>query len=713
MSFLNPLMLAGLGAISVPVIIHLLNRHRVRRVTWAAMRFLRASVARNQRRMNIEDWLLLALRCLLLALLALALARPTFQNTAAVSRGRTAVTGLILLDNSYSMGLTDGTQSRFDRARKYAETIIDSLPVTSKTAVWLAADSVRGLIPEPTRDLNLARKTFREAPLSDRGTRLCPAIKSGIEMLQRHGGPRREIYLLTDGQAGGWEELSETVKLLTATKRDIHLNLIIINDREDHNLGVSDLRLASGLTPVDQSLRFEVQVTNFGHDDARNVAVRLAVDEEPASDQTVIDSISAGNSQSVSLFTKLRTEGAHAVTAEITGDRLVADDRRTLAVTATRRLRVLLVDGHAGRTPLETDSFYLRNALAPVDPAGVGDFYLEPVTITPTELATTRLDSYSAVALANVPDLSQATAAALLQYIRRGGGLIVFPGDLVNVRFYNTELAGRYAFLPATFGSLTGAPDDDHAFHLQAKDYDHPLVTLWNDPAAGTLASARFTKAYQLQPAATPDVRVVIRFANGTPAIVERTVGQGRVILFASSANTAWNDLPVRPAFVPLLARSLGALLEQRNKASNIAVGDRFVYRVTDDALGKDAIITNAEKFRQFRRVEPVENQPVLSSEAIDLAGAYDVTVQTDPPLKLKFAAQADPRESRLDALSEGQLAQLGEIATIVHWQPDTPWLQSNPGAAAGWEIWRVLVYVALALAVVEMVVGQLFSEPK
>jgi len=610
MSFLNPLMLAGLGALSVPVVIHLLNRHHVRRVVWAAMRFLHSSVARNQRRMNIEDWLLLALRCLLLALLALALARPAFHGSAAVSQGHTAVTGLILIDNSYSMGLTDGTQSRFNRAQKYAETIIDSLPATSQTAVWLVADVVRGLIQEPTRDLNLARKILREAPLSDRGTRLVPAVRASVEMLQRHAGTRREIYLLTDGQAGGWEELGETVKLLTAGKRDIHLNLIIINDHEDHNLGVSDLRLANGLTPVDQALRFEVQVTNFGHDNARNVAVRLAVDDEPASDQTVIDSIPAGNAKSVSLFTKLRTEGAHAVTAEITGDRLAADDRRTLAVTATRRLRVLLVDGHAGRPPLETDAFYLRNALAPVDQAAAGDFYLEPVTITPTELATTRLDGFAAVALANVSDLSQATAAALGQYIRRGGGLIVFPGDLVNVRFYNAELAGRYALLPATLGPLTEAPDDDHAFHLQAKDYDHPLVALWNDPAAGTLASARFAKAFQLQPASTPDARVVVRFAGGAPAIVERTVGQGRVILFASSANTAWNDLPVRPAFVPLLARALGALLEQRNKASNIAVGDRFVYRATEDALGKDASITHGETLRQFRRVELVENQP-------------------------------------------------------------------------------------------------------
>ena len=713
MSFLNPLLLAGVGAISVPVLIHLLNRSRVRRVAWAAMRFLHISVERNQRRMNVEDWLLLALRCLLLALLALALARPTFQNAAAVLRGRTAVTGVVILDNSYSMGMTDGVQSRFARAKKFSETIIDAMPGNSATAIWLASDVVRGLVLEPTRDLNLARKTLREATLSDRSTRLFPAVRDAVEALRRRGSSRKEIYLLTDGQAGGWEELSETIKLLNEVKRDIHLNLILISDREEHNLGVSDLRLGSSLTPVDQSLRFEVQVTNFGHDDARGVAVRLAVDNDPPSDQTVFDIIPAGAAKNVSLFTKLRTEGYHAVTAEITGDRLAADDRRTLVVAATRRLRVLLVDGHPSRDALENETFYLRNALLPVDSTAVNDFYIEPVVITPTELAGTRVDNCPVVVLANVSDFSQATATALDQYVRRGGGLIVFPGNLVNARFYNEELANRYGLLPATLGPLMEAADDEHAFHLQAKAYDHPLVTLWNEPAAGTLSSARFLKAFRLQPIGRKEVRVVTRFADNAAAIVERTVGQGRVVMFASTANSAWNDLPVRPAFVPLLHRTLGALLEQRNKALNIAVGDRFTLRTSEETLGKDALITHGEKLRQYRRIELVENQPVLQSEEIDLAGTYEVTIQTEPPVKLKFAAQADPRESRLDALTEGQLTQLGSVATVVHWQPELAWKQSGPANTGSWEIWRVLAWIALVVAVTETVLGQIFSEPK
>ena len=115
MGFLNPLLLFGLAAVSVPIIIHLLNRRKFQKVVWAAMRFIQASVERNQRWMRVEDLILLVLRCALLALLALALARPAFKNAGAQFLGQSKVTAVLILDNSASMGMSDGTMTRFDK----------------------------------------------------------------------------------------------------------------------------------------------------------------------------------------------------------------------------------------------------------------------------------------------------------------------------------------------------------------------------------------------------------------------------------------------------------------------------------------------------------------------------------------------------------------------------------------------------------------------
>src|ERR1700722_9292993 len=127
MTFLNPWLLAGVAAIAAPILIHLLMRQRPRRMKWAAMRFLEAVVRRNERRLRVEDWLLLALRCLLLVLLAVALARPAFRaaGMGAVGANGGARTVVLGIDNSRGMGLTDGGASRLDNARRAAGEIID------------------------------------------------------------------------------------------------------------------------------------------------------------------------------------------------------------------------------------------------------------------------------------------------------------------------------------------------------------------------------------------------------------------------------------------------------------------------------------------------------------------------------------------------------------------------------------------------------------
>jgi hypothetical protein len=184
MGFLNPILLFGAAAIAVPIAIHLLNKRQYEKVTWAAMRFLMASIEQNQRRLRIEDLLLLLLRCALLVLLALALARPALPGGGAGGLfGRSGVTAVLVLDNSYSMGLSDGVTTRFDNAKKALEQVIDSLPVNSAAAVFLAGDGVERAIGEPTFDLNLARKTIREAPLSDRAGNVVPALRAAIETL--------------------------------------------------------------------------------------------------------------------------------------------------------------------------------------------------------------------------------------------------------------------------------------------------------------------------------------------------------------------------------------------------------------------------------------------------------------------------------------------------------------------------------------------------
>jgi hypothetical protein len=261
----------------------------------------------------------------------------------------------------------------------------------------------------------------------------------------------------------------------------------------------------------------------------------------------------------------------HDVAAELSPDALPADDRRFARVEVRRDLRVLIVDGEPRASRRDDEVFYLETALHPGDR---GDTQLDLSVVAPEELTTRRLSDFDVVFLCNVksPD-----GSALRDFVRRGGGLFVALGDNVDVDTYNSELVG---LLPSplqalrTVGAIATDRDDGetHADRGQAQqladaDHNHPIFAALAEggeaghAAAEPFAAARFHRYALLRPLRDGDRGVVLHFADGAPALVEARIGDGRVLIFASTIDRDWNDLPIQPIFLPFmqqLTRYLG-----------------------------------------------------------------------------------------------------------------------------------------------------------
>jgi len=728
-AFLNPLLLFGIAGVASPIIIHLLAKKKIKHVVWAAMRFLKEVVEKNQRRLTLEDLVLLLLRCLLLVLVAFALARPSFKQGGIAGFGDSNEAAIIAIDDSASMSQTDGAASKFEQAQKAAEEVLDSLPSGSSVAVWFVSDVVKSVIPEPAHDFALARKTIREAQRSDRGTEMPSALRRAVEVLQRQPVSVKQLFLITDGQANAWKQLAETRAFLDSA-RDVHARFVIIGESEPHNLGVTGLRMASALAPVNEPVRFEIEVANYGVAEARNVQVSLGIDDEPPGDEAGLDPIPPGESKTISLFATFRDPGYHAVTARLPADRNPADDQRALAVRVIGEINVLLVDGDPGIEPRESAVFYLRNALTPVPPEQREKYYIQTKTISPAELPAMKLGDYEAIILANVVDFPDSVLAGLERYLRAGGGLMVFPGGKTNPTFYNEKLFEARGILPAAFGEPRGnAEQQEQSFTLQAHDYNHPIVSIWRDPAAGSLATAHFYRAFTLQPAkknhpeAGPPV-IVLSYADGSPAVMERTWGFGRVVQFSSTANTAWNDLCIRPIFVPLIHRTLGALVTRQEEQLNVRVGAPLRAVVDAELIGKDVMVSSPTDSGQtkggrqgsaagLQRIASVNGVPLLQFTATERAGVYEARQGDDATPLLRFAAQADPAESNLQELSAQDWKTFDGVAQVFHWSPGTNLRGELQRERTGNEFWMAIILVALVAAVVETTLGNRWSQSR
>ncbi len=707
MTFLNTVLLGGVGSVSIPILIHLLMRRRVKRVRWAAMRFLAISIERNRRQLRVEDLLLLSLRCALLILLALALARPALNaGSAILGRGREVA--VIAIDNSASMSQTDGVSSRFDQARVAADEIASLLAPESAASLFLVSDAAQALSPEPTTDLNLVRSKIRNASLSDRSTDLQPFFAEALDLLRNHAGAGKTIYLITDGQAAGWSHMAEIRAMLKAPNSDAQTAIVLVGGKETRNLGVSDLKIASALAAVDATLRFDIQVTNYGTEEARNIPVSLAADGGAADDDGVFDSIPSGASKILTLFAKFHDPGFHTVTARLPRDRVPADDQRTIALRVIDKANVLLVDGKPPEPGAASGTLFLRNALTPVPEADLDRFFIKTRTIAPIDLESVDLNSFAVVALANVDSLSENARASVRHFVEQGGGLFLFPGDLTDTGYYNSRLD----FLPARFGPLRSAVGQDF-FTLKAGDYAHPIVSIWRDPAAGALSTARFRRALALLPSATQGgaaPSVIISYSDGSPAVVEGAFGRGRIIEFSSTADTEWNDLPVRPVFVPLIQRMLGAVLAGQSSSLNIPVGGHFVFPCDSADLGKDVdfLAPGSPAPRHLRgKVREKNGAPLLQFDDTDRAGAYEALIRGEPPIR--FATQANPEESRLE--EEARLATLAPEARVVRAGHGD--LLRDTIQRGGREFWAIVVSLAVAVACIESFVAARSSRSK
>jgi len=304
--------------------------------------------------------------------------------------------------------------------------------------------------------------------------------------------------------------------------------------------------------------------------------------------------------------------------------------------------------------------------------------------------------------------------------------MLVFPGDHLQESFYNQQLLGKYHFLSASFGPPQGQADaKEKLIALQERGFEHPISSIWNDPAAGSPSAASFFRITPLaiDPTGASDAagepHVVMKFADGTPAVMERSWGQGEVIQFASTASTRWNDLPVHPGiYVPLIYRCLGAIVGRQDEGLNIRAGEKFVYHPAIDLLGKSASITRpatgvqaAAAAPDSRQIEMDKQLPTLAYDDTDVAGTYGVTIADMPPMK--FAVQSDPQESQLDDLSDAQKLVLAQSCNVMEWTPNTSLEAKLATSRLGTELWLPLISIVIGLAVVETVLASWFSRPK
>jgi hypothetical protein len=692
-NFVNGAFFAGWGSllIGVPILIHLLNRQRYRVVEWAAMEWLLMAIKQNKRRITIEQLILLALRCLIVLLIALAVAKLYWRGFGGPRGGaivKPRTDWAVVLDDSFTTGQTvkGGTGTCFDRAREEAADLLKKVRDAGPR------DSFAVLATElPGRALPAADQMDREAVdrilrrlehLNPTDLKLRPItlLERGIERLRGSASSNKALVLVTDCRRQDWlfrDTEKEALKTLCDEAAELGITLYLIDvgpqePRDYANLAVVEIAPSEKSVHARAVTQFVATVENLGPNDATGVPVKFTVSSPVYGDNTLpsqtIDRVPAGQQATTTLFYSFKEPGSYAVTAEIATDRLQADNARHFAVPVTEGIRTLLVDGEPAAKATEAETYALERALRP-DPKST--FGVNPLVRDGGSVLPTTIEDADVVFLANVAGLAPNTLKALDRFVREGGGIVLFPGDRVDVARFNQALYdGGKGIAPCALGPPIGdasaaALSGGSFVRFNSDDLDHPLLAFFRGDLSVLFRIPRFYRRFRLELPRDPKaleelgIAVVARYDDDarSPAIVERAIGNGTSILMTSSADNEWNNWP-KTMIYPVMMKSLVEYLYRAaGSGQNLAVGGKFVKTLDLTKYDLNVSVQPPKKGAALKRAAQVDEHgaAVVTVDQTTDAGVYTLTLTSRgsaaddrPHVKEYFTANVDVSKSDL-----------------------------------------------------------------
>lgn len=736
LTFLNPAYLGALMLAAIPILIHLIRRRKVRIIPWAAWDFLLESTRRRRRQLRIEQLILLLLRIAIVCLVVLAFSRPILRTLGLpLVAADSHIHALIVLDNSFSMGFERGGVTDFERARQIAEKLISNVLKRGDTvSLVLLSAQPTVVLREPTFDLQKALERVRAARLSDQGTDYAAAAELCAKLLENVATSTREIYWITDSQRAGFgsadvlggdegarQRVREAFRKLAAQGR---ITWISLHAGERENVAIEAPQFSRELVTPQAPVRIESVVRNYSPKPQKGLLLHLRVDGR-AVGSTRVDV--PANGKAVARFVYLFDKpGIHTGTIALSKpDGLSRDNTAYFTIQVRERLKVLLVNPRPNPDPVRDEAFYLATALAPSSASQVGSTAIQPTVHPGPRLSGLNLRAYDVLVVTGLADFTPEDRRTLEEFVRSGGGLLLFPGPATDAGRINhalglpllpTQEKRGTALLPARLGPRR-ALSEEQALRLNPATINHPILAAFRDTSEVNLGSARFTLVYDLLPLDTvedkakPTIQnpILCRFTGGQPALVEGRFGQGKVILAAITAGATGGNFPYKPAFVPFVHQLVAYLAAGPAASRNLHVGDPLTTRFEVTLSEKPLRLTDPTGMVSLQNASLNPEGLIFTYADTHWAGIYRLGLGEDEVADA-FAVNLSPEESNLASADEAHVrAAIGPVP--FHFAYAVEDLQTVvQRSRRGTEVWRTLVLAVLVLLFLEALLAQRFG---
>ncbi|MFQ5629106.1 MAG: BatA domain-containing protein [bacterium] len=670
-SFLSTtFLMIGAAAVAVPILIHLLLRNKVVRVDFAAMRFLMESKKPIVRWLRLKQLLILLMRIIAVALLAIAFARPFFTSGAGLGLWSDQQREIgIIIDISASMNASNNLNA----AKSKLQELFSQIEPETIVSVYFSGGSSRLIVEKEPYTAGISARVLSAMQPNYRQSNLREAVQFMDDLLRGSAIYTRELYIISDFQKTAWPESNNFLQLASHAK--IHLRPAA--EKPWQNIALIDAEI-----PEDKNQPWLCTVQDFSAGQISSFDVSLFVSGKRIGTQKARFT---DNTSLVLQFDKAGKKGTTSGYFEIKaeGDLFPADDRYYFVANQKQAIRVLAVNGEKAAGASD-ELFFAERAINAKGSA----FNL--VKADAAKLNQLSPEAFDIVILANVTGFNKSHLQALKNFVQSGGGLLIAAGDKIDKAFYNRffdSISPAKIIKPARERIDRSGGDI-----LLISNINHLAVDAFSNPLNSDLSVARFYQHWRVE--AHQSAQVLATFGDSSPAILATTAGRGKVVLFTFPLDAEWSDLPIQSSYLPLLHTMLAYIQPSKEKARFVQVGQPLY-------LGDVFTPNTPMRITTPDEIESTWQAENLIYSGTSLPGMYHFRQGS---LSKNVAVNLTPEESETQLLlPEAFLANIddGSEQTIIDKAQHASSIPDRE-AESEQKLWRLLLFVTIILIVSE-----------
>ncbi len=709
MTFLNPFVLFGLAAAAIPILIHLFNIRKLRVIEFSTLTFLKELNRNKIRKIKIRQWLLLALRTLLIVLIILAFSRPALQGTFGSAGSRAASTLVILFDNSASMQLHNGKGSFLLQGQRRAEEIISTMQEQDELYFLRLSDVPQATTEEPIRDARAGLSLIRDTEISTRFRTIDDGMRLASRLFQQSKNFNKELFIITDGQSASLAaDDRKTVEPEKLFPPDIKVFYSSLSDRQAENTSIEHAFVPPTLLQTGKPFTLNVLVKNHGTVTIQNRLVTVTLNGTKVMQKSV--SLNAGENKTIDFLLTPYRSGFLSGYAELEDDGFEQDNRYYFTMVIPASMNISLV------SPEERYARYIQTALNTARDMNTAS-PVNITTIAPAQITTTVLSNSDVLIFSGVKELPQSQAEIVRRYLLNGGSILFFPSadSAVAPYHYMSQLGVNSLSI---FRSRLTFDKVDLQFPIFRGMFEKQLQDSKTKVESPEIFSS-------LNAASDIGLRSIITMSNGKPFLWQRLIGSGTLLGVAVPATEDWSDFPLKGFFVPFLYQSALYLASPVNAGGEQKywAGERLEF--SSDIMKKKSNSAHSALwlFDPERRNVPMTlygrttsegiSKTMFSVEQADFPGIYFGVDKSDTLLALALNTRREESATTLSGPSDVEaLANRVGIspASLTPLNSESDLVQTISESRFGIELWKYFLLAAAFVALIEMVIAR---EPK